>query len=1156
MAQLADAQALALPGVEIAWPDGGTPLDEVGFRVNEALTSNGWCMINMPSDEAMSEGVLDQVQQLKFETPKAEFVADLLGQNGTGKVCHLSPDSGSDFLSVYDEQVTQLCASIRPFAWQTMGFNISGRTEGMVWMPHGSQRERDQMKPQQLDDEDVEDGLVASHLSFLQRRKLCCLYFLGTDGGKISLYSNGEAEPKVELDVSADQLLVFRCDQMLFQHDPDDEFTIYESWVMDDPPQLDMQGVLADPTQKCRLQGLISGVGCPLGPRVMIKSTHTCLGGSSNSTVECWNMYASGSDAQIYVPKVRFDTDIYFAKEGEEFIPGVTSYHVHGALVDDDRLLTFDNEFFDIPSEEAPFVWPKQRMLLEVGYMCLANAGWTRKTLFDKNISAYIGDCGGDWFGTNLQQGETFTSKIDETCIGGFMSNILSSRLSYAMGMRGATMAVDTACSAGLCAYACAVATLRPGKSSQFQSFSSGAPIVGNIAGGANSSSGPTVWIGNSAASMLSHEGRCFTYDQSADGYARGEGVSCIYSEPVATELLKETMEACCIGCCANQDGRSATLTAPNGPSQTACTKASLAEGGITPGEVNASECHGTGTPLGDPIEVGALIGVHGADRTNGSAFGLTSSKSNIGHGEDNAGSAGLLKCILMATYSSCAPNCHLRTMNSNLITVGFPAMFDTELIDTFLNSTVSGVSSFGMGGANAHAEIWAQSRIGPHTTKDVALGSYDQLTITCPITFGQIDHLTGEPAIDFEVEGIKKARADVLREPLADYGISRYAYSGAFRLRPLDEEDEDEDDFSLPYGETVHICGSWSGWMYTEEMERTEDGTFTTIILLGDTRCESFYLCLNGDKDSMFFPAITNASPLISVQGPGDQGNGRRWLIDGRDNEIPAGTAYKIGFKPGRNKKVWWQEVSVALAMKAQSAVISHTYSILGSWTCFQSEDLQQSPDEPGVWVGSYKISESGQDRIQLVRDRDPEQLIYPSKADADSTSIPLRGPDGWGAGKYWLIQGEPDETVELRLAVDDGHMEVTIGSKVWQNVEGWGRHDYFIMSLTSSQCAQMKMEGPGIFKYSGVISETYSDQYQGFVESFQIVVDMDPHYCFYPAMADAGGGRYICCKPDGRAHDENWLIRSLWPGKSFEVVLDLNVADSRKMVTWKLQA
>merc|ERR1719343_1738429 len=175
-------------------------------------------------------------------------------------------------------------------------------------------------------------------------------------------------------------------------------------------------------------------------------------------------------------------------------------------------------------------------------------------------------------------------------------------------------------------------------------------------------------YVGACSQHMLSTKGRCWTFDGSADGFGRSEGCSFCYAKYSDDDSVVEVSEACAVGSKVNQDGRSASMTAPNGPSQQMCIKASMREAQLEPHDITASECHGTGTSLGDPIEVGSLRGVQETDeRDNGLC--CTSAKSNIGHLEANAGITGLLKCVLMNRYGMATPNCHLRALNPHIET-------------------------------------------------------------------------------------------------------------------------------------------------------------------------------------------------------------------------------------------------------------------------------------------------------------------------------------------------------------------------------------------------------------------------------------------------------------------------------------------------------
>jgi len=230
---------------------------------------------------------------------------------------------------------------------------------------------------------------------------------------------------------------------------------------------------------------------------------------------------------------------------------------------------------------------------------------------------------------------------------------------------------------------------------------------------GINTLIGAITYISLSGPGMLTRKGRCFTFDHSADGYGRGEGIGGMNLKKCATEFAAMGRLAMLIGSCVNQDGRSASMTAPHGPSQQDVIRASMREAGLNAYEISVAECHGTGTALGDPIEVGSLRGVMKQDRGEVPLL-TTSAKSNIGHLEAGAGIAGIIKCIMMLRHSVGAPNQHLLELNPHLDLEGFPIAMEVEPADFGHNSGISGVSSFGFGGTNARADMWGHCVRGP----------------------------------------------------------------------------------------------------------------------------------------------------------------------------------------------------------------------------------------------------------------------------------------------------------------------------------------------------------------------------------------------------------------------------------------------------------
>jgi hypothetical protein len=534
-------------------------------------------------------------------------------------------------------------------------------------------------------------------------------------------------------------------------------------------------------------------------------------------------------------------------------------------------------------------------------------------------------------------------------------------------------------------------------------------------------------------------------------------------------------------------------------------------------------------------------------------ALAITSSKSNIGHLEGGAGVAGLLKCILMLVAGTCPPNAHCRQLNPHLSVSGFPGYFDTEGIDSNLNGALTGVSSFGFGGTNGRCDIWGQAKSGPRQSGKLNIQELDEITVLCPITLGPINHVTGEPMTK-PAGDRKKIRASVLRDEWAPYDISSYVYTGGYRYRQ-NELPEAGDEEGLPDGVEPYICGSWSGFTEQEVMDTQEDGTYKATVILGETRCETFDICLDKDKSLKIYPAVDKAGPKIYVAGPNELGQGKRWIIDGRDMEVPAGTVYTVLFKYSTEKmEVSWEEAPKEEAELALT--FEHTYYLAGGFSKWKMLPLEGG--EEGAWKSTFKIGSQGKEEFYFSRDQDPKQLVYPATM-AKKGGCPCRGPDDLGAGKHFFVKGTPNEEVTVTLKVVDGKVAVTAstgakGTTEWSSQEGWERHTYHVVGSYNAAPIPMTMDvmKPGVFKCKTSVGFDFVDEFRGFVEVFQVAVDEGPKATFYPEDSMAGSAEMVVFGPDDQGGEKAFLARSLIPGATFEVTLDLTAEDKRKVVTW----
>lgn len=1157
---------LSWPNEDVETSERLRQLNDLACNVVDSISDQGWTLISMPEDQLLRDTAILEARSLSVHTSlRMEFLPDYLGQEGNSKVGILDDRSGdlTWALQEVDAELTALCKLLAPITPEALGLTCAGRRKGMVWTPFRDFEEAERLQPRNLSDEDVDAGVLESHLQFIQKRKLCLMRWISNDGGVMDLLPcPGSAREATSIPLSEGKLLVFRCDEFGFSYKPlGKEPLALTTWIVDAGSKVVQQlatGYFSvDSMQHSEALGILVGPPMPTGYRMHVMAMHGHLPGGARDLdgVEC--MLTSGTDGFIQIPATRFDIDIYCTHDGEKE-PG-KSYVRHGAMMSDEEIINFDNVFFGISPDEVMTISPNQRMILEDGYSLLRKAGFTRKDLNGRQTAAFLGDTGTDWDFVaqikHLEQPQNPGKPVPfgnlEACHWTFagVSKIVSAgRLSHIFGLRGGSTNIDTACSASLVGVTTAVQALRKASGGQIKS------VVNNrgldaICMGVNMLLSPMTFIGLCGPSMLAAKGRCFTFDVSAEGYARGDGFGGVYIKPSDSDddYLKQL--CCLMGTYVNQDGRSATLTAPNGMAQQACIRESMREAMVTASQITIAECHGTGTALGDPIEVGALRGVMEPRDT---PLLTTSAKSNIGHTEACAGMIGLIKCVSMVASSQAHPNCHLRNLNPHLDVDGFPSNFDTEVIDTRLNSNYAGVSSFGFSGTNARADVWSQCKSGPRKANAKPdLAQADQIHIRCPVTLGLIEVTTGEP-ITKSFRKKKGYKADVLRDEWASYDISSQAYTGGYRYRRSSKPGEELEDLE----DDVYIFGSWSGWTKMEAMERREKGVYVANIMLGEVCYEMFRFCLDRDMTMEIYPIIKDASSKIWVEGPDHKSAGRYWIIDGRDSQALSGSLYEVELRwHPEVKSVSWKPLANSLtATPSSPTAFAHSYMLTGTFTAGHFQEMKQT--EPGTWQGSFRLGVMGEEEFQISRDGDVNQLIYPAKSGTVKTTVPVRGPDSFGKKKYWQIRGMPGEELTVTLEVSDGHLRVTVasdvrGDKVWESEDGWERHSYHVYgSWTNWTPVTMVMDvqRPGIFRAFGKIQ---SRGFAGFMERFYIIVDEDVNLALYPQLTCSRPYEYIVEGPGANPSSHCWQIYSPTCSR-FEVTLDLTADDRRQRVSW----
>ena len=355
----------------------------------------------------------------------------------------------------------------------------------------------------------------------------------------------------------------------------------------------------------------------------------------------------------------------------------------------------FDAEFFRIAPVEARLMDPQQRLLLEISWQALEDAGIDPGKLRGSGAGVFAGLMNSDY--RDLVAASGGASPGLYVAAGNHDSAAIG-RISFTLGLEGPAMAVDTACSSSLVAVHQAAAALQRGETNLA------------LAGGANAILTPVTTATYADAGMLAPDGRCKTFDASADGYGRGEGCGMLVLKRLRdAESDGDRIWGVIRGSAVNQDGASAGLTVPNGPAQERVISEALARAGLQPSEVDYLEAHGTGTQLGDPIEVRAAAAVYGRGRPVGRPLLIGSVKTNIGHLESAAGVAGLVKVLLAMNRGLIPKHLHLREPSPRIEWEHLPVQVTSE--PTPWPSSPgrpprAGVSSFGFSGTNAHVLV------------------------------------------------------------------------------------------------------------------------------------------------------------------------------------------------------------------------------------------------------------------------------------------------------------------------------------------------------------------------------------------------------------------------------------------------------------------
>ena len=424
------------------------------------------------------------------------------------------------------------------------------------------------------------------------------------------------------------------------------------------------------------------------------------LPGGVDSPQRLWDALMAGMDFIGEIPGDRWDADAYYDPE-----PGVPGRSITrwGAFLDD--VGGFDCDFFGMTEREAIMIDPQHRLLLEASWDAFEHAGLDPAAAAGSRTGVFVGLTHGDYellaAGSDAVEGPYGFS--------GTNPSFASGRVSYALGLHGPAVTMDTACSSGLMAVHQACRSLDSGESDLA------------LAGGVAIALEPRKSIAGSLQGMLSPTGRCHSFDVDADGFVSGEGcVVLLLKRLPDAERDGDRILAVVRGTAANQDGSTVNIATPSEPAQIEVYRAALEVAGVDPASVAFVEAHGTGTPVGDPIEYASLAAVYGTDGPTV----LGSVKTNFGHLQSTSGPLGLMKAILALEHAVVPQNLHFNSLPTEMAAIE-TGLFVPQAITPWPHNgdrpRRAAVSSYGMSGTNVHAVLEQGPKLTTTPTKSLA---------------------------------------------------------------------------------------------------------------------------------------------------------------------------------------------------------------------------------------------------------------------------------------------------------------------------------------------------------------------------------------------------------------------------------------------------
>lgn len=831
----------------------------------ENLVMKGFCTIELGLDEDALDNVYREARAVEREGGFVDLpveVADgLLGTSGSSRCVELPTDDVPEGMKQCDQALSSLAEML---AWHApnLGFIARTRTHGVV--VEAADTSKNKLGKEQAPK--LSEEHITRWLATFESGRLLMLVFMGPGDGTLTLTPHDAETKPLEVDTRPGMAVVIRSDLLASKHVVVGRkgYVLCSFLVQDgrDPSGGNMPSAekLVNWTQT-RLQDLakmgvddmdkaLAEFESPSWWRSVYDHTYhsvqqTAIRGIAMRYPSSWDIRTlasggtAGTDLITAVPTLRWDQSQYYSPDPDGWKQFKINVNHMGYA---DGMELFDGKFFKIAPAESKSMDPMQRVILEAGYESLHMAGRTTKNLLNSLTGVFIATGVTEF--PLIDAGPEESGGCEQRAAGtGIAAAIMSNRFSFAFGMQGPSVMVDTDASSSLTVLQLGVASIFQGKVNSTMACCGGMQVIQT----------PITWVGRIATGEMTSRGRCFAFNDGATGWIRSDGNGTVsvdnYLEEVNGQLVHdESREAVGIisSAVVRNVGRVASIATPSAAAMMNCLHETCRQAGVATTSIDAIECHGDAQMLQDAVEVHAIRKVMSQDGEVGSAEGRTpvmmnSVMTNVGNALQAANFAALIKMLYLQRIGSVAPTNHLNTLspyiafNDEMGDEEHPGQFLSECLSFPQRTSLAMVDACGFGGTIASCISTGYARTqGPATASKAA-------------------------ALNFWPAGGGKLSA--IASPSAGYDI----------------------------------VGSWDGWAAPQRMEEEEKGVYGYTVTIGVNGSEEFRILLDGDESKILHPSIAYGSAGSSVEGPAESDEGKDdaqsffWSIAGAPNSMLA---------------------------------------------------------------------------------------------------------------------------------------------------------------------------------------------------------------------------------------------------------------------------